>query len=144
MKQRVHHLLSVLLVCAMVLSLLPISVLAEELETPLTTVTEPTEVPEVESDTEEDPEPAIEPEEEITPNPAQTIYVSSEGNDVNDGSNEKPYATLAKAVEQAEDGAVIYVMTNLTVNTLARVTDKHVTVTSVNPDNPVTLTRGSV
>ena len=144
MKQRVRHLLSVLLVCAMVLSLLPISVLAEELETPLTTVTEPTEVPEVESDTEEDPEPAIEPEEEITPNPAQTIYVSSEGNDVNDGSNEKPYATLAKAVEQAEDGAVIYVMTNLTVNTLARVTDKHVTVTSVNPDNPVTLTRGSV
>lgn len=88
MKQRVRHLLSVLLVCAMVLSLLPISVLAEELETPLTTVTEPTEVPEVESDTEEDPEPAIEPEEEITPNPAQTIYVSSEGNDVNDGSKE--------------------------------------------------------
>lgn len=144
MKQRVRHLLSILLVCAMVLSLLPISVLAEELETPLTTVTEPTEVPEVESDTEEDPEPAIEPEEEITPNPAQTIYVSSEGNDANDGSNEEPYATLAKAVEQAEDGAVIYVMTNLTVNTLARVTDKHVTVTSVNPDNPVTLTRGSV
>lgn len=148
MKQRVRHLLSVLLVCAMVLSLLPISVLAEELETPLTTVTEPAEAPKVEGDTEEDPEPAIEPaiepEEEITPNPAQTIYVSSEGNDVNDGSNENPYATLAKAVEQAKDGAVIYVMTNLTVNTLARVTDKHVTVTSVNPDNPVTLTRGSV
>lgn len=89
-------------------------------------------------------EPAPEPEPEPEPKPAQTIYVSSEGNDVNDGSNENPYATLAKAVEQAKDGAVIYVMTNLTVNTLARVTDKHVTVTSVNPDNPVTLTRGSV
>lgn len=142
MKQRVRHLLSVLLVCAMVLSLLPISVLAEELETPLTTVTEPAEAPKVEG--EPGGEPAPEPEPEPDPKPAQTIYVSSEGNDVNDGSNENPYATLAKAVEQAEDGAVIYVMTNLTVNTLARVTDKHVTVTSVNPDNPVTLTRGSV
>ena len=142
MKQRVRHLLSVLLVCAMVLSLLPISVLAEELETPLTTVTEPAEAPKVEG--EPGGEPAPEPEPEPEPKPAQTIYVSSEGNDVNDGSNENPYATLAKAVEQAKDGAVIYVMTNLIVNTLARVTDKHVTVTSVNPDNPVTLTRGSV
>ena len=108
MKQRVRHLLSVLLVCAMVLSLLPISVLAEELETPPTTVTEPAGVPEVEG--EPGGEPAPEPEPEPEPKPAQTIYVSSEGNDVNNGSNEKPYATLAKAVEQAEDGAIIYVM----------------------------------
>lgn len=69
MKQRVRHLLSVLLVCAMVLSLLPISVLAEELETPLTTVTEPANVPEVEGEPKEDPEPEPEPE----PEAAQTI-----------------------------------------------------------------------
>lgn len=140
MKQRVRHLLSVLLVCAMVLSLLPISVLAEELETPPTTVTEPAGVPEVEG--EPGGEPAPEPEPEPEPKPAQTIYVSSEGNDVNNGSNEKPYATLAKAVEQAEDGAIIYVMTNLTIDKLVQVKEKHITITSQNKEQPVTLTRG--
>lgn len=55
-----------------------------------------------------------------------------------------PYATLHKAVDTASDGATIYVMTNLTINKLARITDKHLTITSVDPAHPVTLTRGSV
>lgn len=44
------------------------------------------------------------------------VYVSSSGNDgTGDGSADKPYATLAKAVEAAEDGATVYVMSDLTM-----------------------------
>ena len=143
MKQRVRHLLSVLLVCAMVLSLLPISVLAEELETPLTTVTEPAGVPEVEGETEG--EPAPEPEPEST----NIIYVKQSGkdpvlaeDDEGTGTDTAPYASLKKAVDEAEDGAIIRVMNDVTIAETARVTDKHVTITSVDPENPVTLIRG--
>ena len=141
MKQRVRHLLSVLLVCAMVLSLLPISVLAEELETPPTTVTEPAGVPEVGGEPEGEPEPE--------PEPANIIYVKQgeqepvlAENDNGAGTKEDPYASLKKAVNIAKDGATICVMDSLTIIEQARVTDKHVTITSVDPENPVTLTRG--
>lgn len=44
------------------------------------------------------------------------VYVSSSGNDgTGDGSADKPYATLAKAVTEAEDGSTIYVMSDLTM-----------------------------
>ena len=44
------------------------------------------------------------------------VYVSSSGNDgTGDGSADKPFATLVKAVEAAEDGATIYVMSDLTM-----------------------------
>ena len=44
------------------------------------------------------------------------VYVSSSGDDgTGDGSADKPYATLVKAVEAAEDGATIYVMSDLTM-----------------------------
>ena len=44
------------------------------------------------------------------------VYVSSSsGNDGNVGTQTAPYATLAKAVEAAEDGATIYVMSDLTM-----------------------------
>lgn len=72
------------------------------------------------------------------------LYVSSEGNDTNNGHLETPFATLSKAVTTAEDGATIYVLSDLTVDTLARITDKHLTITSYDPDNPCTLSRGSV
>ena len=43
------------------------------------------------------------------------VYVSSSGNDgTGDGSADKPYATLARAVDAADDGA-IYVMSDLTM-----------------------------
>ena len=75
----------------------------------------------------------------------QEIYVSQSGSDVTGtGGRNAPYAMLATAVTKAQDGATIYVMGDLTVNSLARITDKHVTITSVDPKNPVTLTRGSV
>ncbi len=41
------------------------------------------------------------------------VYVSSSGNDGNVGTQTAPYATLAKAVDVAKDGATIYVMSNL-------------------------------
>ena|GEM_PF-3446225 len=44
------------------------------------------------------------------------VYVSSSGNDgTGDGSADKPYATLAKAVDAAENGATVYVMSDLTM-----------------------------
>lgn len=44
------------------------------------------------------------------------VYVSSSGNDgTGDGSADKPFATLAKAVDAAEDGATVYVMSDLTM-----------------------------
>ena len=44
------------------------------------------------------------------------VYVSSAGDDTNgNGSEDKPYATLVKAVEAAEDGATVYVMSDLTM-----------------------------
>jgi hypothetical protein len=45
------------------------------------------------------------------------VYVSSSsGNDgTGDGSADKPFATLVKAVDVAKDGATIYVMSDLTM-----------------------------
>ena len=53
---------------------------------------------------------------ETTGENAAPIYVSSSGNDgTGDGSADKPYATLVKAVTEAEDGSTIYVMSDLTM-----------------------------
>lgn len=44
------------------------------------------------------------------------VYVSSSGNNgTGDGSADKPFATLAKAVDVAKDGATVYVMSDLTM-----------------------------
>ena len=44
------------------------------------------------------------------------VYVSSSGNDgTGDGSADKPFATLVKAVTEAEEGSTIYVMNDLTM-----------------------------
>lgn len=70
------------------------------------------------------------------------IYVSAQGSDTDGyGSADAPYATLAKAVAMAEDGATIYVATDLEVTTLARLVSKDLTVTSAGKE-PVTITRG--
>ena len=72
------------------------------------------------------------------------VYVRSDGNDgTGDGSADKPYATLAKAVTEAEDGATIYVMSDLTMTKCARYYDKGLTITSLDPNNPVTISRGT-
>ena len=49
------------------------------------------------------------------------VYVSSSGNDgTGDGSADKPFATLAKVVDAAEDGATVYVMNDLRIITTIR------------------------
>ena len=74
--------------------------------------------------------------------PAPAVYVNAEGNDESgNGSQENPYATLSKAVDAAEDGATIYVMSNLTMTKCARFYDKHLTITSTG-ETRVTITRG--
>ena len=70
------------------------------------------------------------------------IYVSSSGDDVSGkGTEDSPYATLAKAVDIAPDGATIYVMTDLSMTQCARFYDKHLTITS-SGEYAVTITRG--
>ena len=72
------------------------------------------------------------------------VYVRSDGNDrTGDGSQSAPYATLAKAVDVAKDGATIYVMSDLPMTKCARYYDKDLTITSLDPNNPVTISRGT-
>ena len=76
-------------------------------------------------------------------NGAAEIYVSSTGNDEqNTGTKDHPFATLAKAVDAAADGAVIYVMSDLTMDQCARFYDKSLKITS-GEDGPFTITRSA-
>ena len=85
--------------------------------------------------------PLEEPEEPVI---ETAIYVSASGSDDNDGTaQDKAVATLAKAVKIAPDGATIYVMDDLEMETGARYWDKSLTITSLGPENPVTVTRGA-
>ncbi|MCO7119298.1 S-layer homology domain-containing protein [Oscillibacter valericigenes] len=69
------------------------------------------------------------------------VYVSSSGNDgTGDGSADKPFATLAKAVDAADDGATVYVMSDLTMTDCARFYSKSLTITS-GEGGPYTVTR---
>lgn len=81
---------------------------------------------------------------EDTPEPAATgIYVSSTGNDATgNGSQSAPYATLAKAVGEAVDGATIYVMSDLIMTSCARFYGKQLTITSYGGEKTYTVTRG--
>ena len=70
------------------------------------------------------------------------VYVRSDGNDTTgDGSADNPYATLAKAVDAANDGATVYVMSDLTMTECARFYSKSLTITSLG-DATYTITRG--
>lgn len=73
---------------------------------------------------------------------AAAVYVSSSGSDGNVGTQAAPYATLAKAVEAAENGATIYVMSDLTMTKCARFHSKSLTITS-DEKGHYTVTRGS-
>lgn len=67
------------------------------------------------------------------------VYVSNIGNDeTGEGTAESPYATLAKAVEVAENGAIIYLRSNLTSTQYAIVSNKKITIDG----NGYTVTRG--
>lgn len=76
-------------------------------------------------------------------NAAAEIYVSSTGNDEqNTGTKDRPFATLAKAVNAAADGAAIYVMSDLTMDQCARFYDKSLKITS-GDGGPYTITRSA-
>lgn len=124
MKQITRHILSLVLTCAMLLSLLPAVALAEE----------PENTPNTAADTLADPAPVNEPESE----PDAILYVSSTGSDEQgNGLQATPYASLAKAVTMAPDGkkTLIYVMSDLTMTDSARYwASKDITITS-DPDS---------
>ena len=143
-------LLSVLLCSALVMGLLPAAAFAAELgNTP--------------ESVEEAPPPALEEQtvnEELlseygeqknapgeanpaAQNNAAEVYVSSTGSDEqNTGTKDLPFATLAKAVDAAADGAAIYVMSDLTMDQCARFYDKSLTITS-GEGGPYTVTRSA-
>ena len=64
------------------------------------------------------------------PRASSSVYVSADGNDANDGSLEKPYATLAKAVGAVSNNGTVYILSDLTSITVAKVWDKAITITS--------------
>ena len=69
------------------------------------------------------------PDDSSTTTTGTAVYVSENGSDENgDGSEGKPYATLAKAVEKAVSGDTIYVMSDLAANSLALVNKKNITI----------------
>lgn len=72
---------------------------------------------------------------------AGALYVSKDGSDENPGTQDEPLATLAKAVLKAQDGATIYIMSDLIMTKSARYYDKNLTITSTE-DGPFTITRG--
>lgn len=77
------------------------------------------------------------------PGKVSAIYVKDTGDDDSgNGTREKPYATLTKAVEKAEDDAIIQLLSDLSVTENARITDKHLTITS-EESKIYTLTRGT-
>ena len=120
-------LLSVLLCSALVMGLLPAAAFAMELgNTPYGEQKNATKAA----------NPAAQ-------NGAAEIYVSSTGNDEqNTGTKDFPFATLAKAVDAAADGAAIYVMSDLTMKQCARFYDKSLKITS-GEGGPFTITRSA-
>lgn len=119
MKQITRHILSLVLTCAMLLSLLPAVALADE----------PENTPNTAADTLADPAPVNEPAGE----PAKTVYVSEAGNDeTGDGSQKAPYASLAAAVTNAPANkkTLIYVMSDITLTSIVGVWEKDITIAS--------------
>lgn len=161
MKKR---LFSTFLVLSLVVSLLPTSVWAEEPEevpeTPVCTCETKCTEDGVKEDclvcqsdmtactgkeTEQEQPQVSDLLDTLEQNNGPVIYVSEDGDNKNDGKTEdNAVETLAEAVNKAPDGATIYVLSDLTVNELARITDKHLTIASADPEKPVTLTRGNV
>lgn len=76
---------------------------------------------------------------DATPSTADdTWYVSEGGNDTDgNGSEAKPYASLAKAVKKVVDGATIELLSNVEANSLALVDAKKITING----NGYTVTR---
>lgn len=143
-------LLSVLLCSALVMGLLPAAAFATELgNTPESVEEAPTSALEEQTVNEEllseygEQKNAPGEANPAAQNAAAEIYVSSTGNDEqNTGTKDLPFATLAKAVDAAADGAAIYIMSDLTMDQCARFYDKSLTITS-GEGGPYTVTRSA-
>lgn len=143
-------LLSVLLCSALVMGLLPAAAFAMELgNTPESVEEAPTSALEKQTVNEEllskygEQKNAPKAANPAAQNAAAEIYVSSTGNDEqNTGTKDLPFATLAKAVDAAADGAAIYVMSDLTMDQCARFYDKSLKITS-GEGGPYTVTRSA-
>lgn len=143
-------LLSVLLCSALVMGLLPAAAFATELGNAPESVEEaPTSALEEQTVNEEllseygEQKNAPKAANPAAQNDAAEIYVSSTGNDEqNTGTKDLPFATLAKAVDAAADGAAIYIMSDLTMDQCARFYDKSLTITS-GEGGPYTVTRSA-
>ncbi len=143
-------LLSVLLCSALVMGLLPAAAFATELgnapesveEAPTSALEEQTVNEELLSEYGEQKNAPGEADP-AAQNAAAEIYVSSTGNDEqNTGTKDLPFATLAKAVDAAADGAAIYIMSDLIMDQCARFYDKSLTITS-GDGGPYTVTRSA-
>ena len=143
-------LLSVLLCSALVMGLLPAAAFAMELgNAPESVEKAPTSALEEQTVSEEllseygEQKNATKTANPAAQNAAAEIYVSSTGNDEqNTGTKDRPFATLAKAVSAAADGAAIYVMSDLTMDQCARFYDKSLKITS-GEGGPFTITRSA-
>ena len=143
-------LLSVLLCSALLMGLLPAAAFAAELgntpesveEAPTPALEEQTVNKELLSEYGEQKNAPGEANPAAQNNAAE-VYVSSTGSDEqNTGTKDLPFATLAKAVDAAADGAAIYVMSDLTMDQCARFYDKSLTITS-GEGGPYTITRSA-
>ena len=143
-------LLSVLLCSALVMGLLPAAAFAMELgNTPESVEEAPTSALEEQTVNEEllfeygEQKNTPKAANPAAQNGAAEIYVSSTGNDEqNTGTKDLPFATLAKAVNAAADGATIYVMSDLAMDQCARFYDKSLKITS-GEGGPFTITRSA-
>ena len=143
-------LLSVLLCSALVMGLLPAAAFATELGNAPESVEEaPTSALEEQTVNQQrlseygEQKKAPGEADPAAQNAAAEIYVSSTGNDEqNTGTKDLPFATLAKAVDAAADGAAIYIMSDLIMDQCARFYDKSLTITS-GDGGPYTVTRSA-
>lgn len=143
-------LLSVLLCSALVMGLLPAAAFAMELgNTPESVEEAPTSALEEQTVNEEllfeygEQKNTPKAANPAAQNGAAEIYVSSTGSDEqNTGTKDLPFATLAKAVNAAADGATIYVMSDLAMDQCARFYDKSLKITS-GEGGPYTVTRSA-
>lgn len=95
---------------------------------------EPAEVPEEPAQEPEPTESVGEPDTMEPDMPSEdpvagnAVYVSKDGRDDGDGTKEKPFATLATAVNAAKNGDTIYLLSNLEISDLALISEKVITI----------------
>lgn len=76
--------------------------------------------------------------------PRKDLYVSAIGSDeTGNGTRNKPYQTINKAYEVAEDTATINILTDLTIDKEASFNEKNITIQTASGIDTATLSRGT-